>query len=65
MQCQKCGGKTKVTDSRADSKVVVRVRKCCSCGEKVYTTEYSDTCSHYEFNRVVNEMLKQKRRCLP
>lgn len=39
MNCPKCGGNTKVTDSRSDSKSVHRRRKCILCGNVFYTAE--------------------------
>ena len=44
MMCPKCGGKTKVMDSRLamdqDEEVRVRRRTCESCGHILYTIEY-------------------------
>lgn len=39
MICPKCGGNTKVTDSRSTRFTVHRRRKCTLCGHIFYTAE--------------------------
>lgn len=39
MDCLKCNGATKVTDSRRADHVTYRIRKCLECGHKFYTKE--------------------------
>lgn len=39
LNCPFCGGQTKVTETRGNTKVVLRRRKCLSCGRPSYTEE--------------------------
>lgn len=39
MNCPECGEKTKVLDTRKLTKIVVRVRKCATCGKVFETVE--------------------------
>lgn len=39
MNCGKCGGKTKVLQTRKEGDLVVRERGCCKCGHRFRTTE--------------------------
>ena len=39
MDCVKCGGATKITDTRRVDHVTYRARKCFECGHKFYTKE--------------------------
>ena len=38
MMCPKCGGDTRVVDSRSDGRRI-RKRKCCDCGKTFHTIE--------------------------
>lgn len=39
MQCSRCGGDTKVSESRPSDTHVYRRRKCLNCGYVMYTEE--------------------------
>lgn len=40
MRCIKCGGMTKVIDSRSIEEGTFRKRRCEGCGREFYTEEY-------------------------
>jgi transcriptional regulator NrdR family protein len=50
MLCPKCGGKTKVTDSRATDDKVYRKRMCSNCNHEWATAEAE--CRLFEFRMV-------------
>ena len=37
--CQKCGGNTKVYDTRLKNNMVIRYRQCCKCFNRFKTIE--------------------------
>lgn len=39
MNCESCGGVTKVVDSRKEGEAVIRRRECSDCGERFTTSE--------------------------
>lgn len=59
MKCSKCGGTTRVIDSRPNCEAVFRKRKCCDCNTVMYTSEYETDNS--EFNRLVSELHYNKK----
>lgn len=42
MDCSRCGGRTKVLDSRSVEEGIFRKRICEGCGRVFYTAEYED-----------------------
>ena len=42
MDCSRCGGRTKVLDSRSVEEGTFRKRICEGCGRIFYTSEYED-----------------------
>lgn len=40
INCPYCGDQTSVTETRGDTKVVLRRRKCLGCNKSIYTEEY-------------------------
>lgn len=51
MVCPNCGGKTKVKESRADSDVIYRRRRCIDCNYIFYTEEVDSESAKAELNR--------------
>ena len=39
MICPICGGKTKVVMTRSSVDEIIRVRKCCDCKKRFFTSE--------------------------
>ena len=52
MNCPVCDEHTAVVDSRSESDLVVRRRKCKACGYYFFTTEIEMNESQSEFSRV-------------
>lgn len=61
MICPKCDKKTHVIGTFTEGAVVVRRRKCKTCGNVFYTTEATRPDSHYEFNRLNIENMHNKK----
>lgn len=59
MNCPVCGSVTRVADTRSDSEIVARKRKCILCHYVFYTTECEERDSKQEFNRLFRETLKR------
>lgn len=55
MRCEKCGGKTKVTNTRSDGQVRYRIRVCLDCGYEQASAEIWMSDARYQLNRVYLE----------
>lgn len=52
MDCPKCGYASRVIDSRSESYIVLRRRKCLACEKLFFTTEVELEDSKANFNRL-------------
>ena len=57
MTCPVCGGKTIVTESRAESDAVYRRRRCVDCRYGFYTEEAETDTATKEINRIKRNIL--------
>nr|DAE50734.1 MAG TPA: Transcription factor S-II (TFIIS) [Bacteriophage sp.] len=63
MDCVKCGGDTKVADTRRVDHVTYRIRKCLECGHKFYTKEVeTDRAGIDEYYAAHRQELRERRR---